>query len=180
MGTRTPHARTDLTATPNRRAAAAGAPALAGRNCTPGRREPGHRQRMGQATGGRGLRALRRHKSGGRPARMTRTEKQTLVHTLKRRALVAGFPSDRWTTGRVRQLIDREFGLRYHVKCIPRLLAALGWRLQLPLPRAAERDEELIRAWLAWDLPRIKRSAAPRRGRPPANRGDAHLRATSA
>jgi transposase len=107
-----------------------------------------------------GLRALRRRKSSGRPARLTRTEKQTPVHTLKRRALVAGFPTERWTTGRVRQLIEHEFGVRYHVKYIPRLQAGLGWSLQQPLPRAAERDEELMRARLARDWPRIKRGAA--------------------
>jgi len=65
--------------------------------------------------------------------------------------------------GRVRQLIEREFGVHYHLNYINRLLANLGWSLQQPLPRAAERDEDLIRAWLAQDWPRIRKSAAARR-----------------
>jgi len=48
--------------------------------------------------------------------------------------------------GRVGQLIEREFGVRYHVKYINRLLTTLGWSLQQPLPRAAERDEGLTHA----------------------------------
>jgi transposase len=115
-----------------------------------------------QLAGG-GLRALRRRKASGRPARLNQAQKATLVERLKQGALAAGFPTERWTTGRVRQLIEREFGVRYHVKYIPRLLTGLGWSLQQPMPRAAERDEELIRAWLAQDWPRIKKSAAARR-----------------
>jgi len=110
-----------------------------------------------------GMRALRRRKASGRPARLTRAEKQALRRRLKRGASATGFPTDRWTIGRVRQLIEREFGIRYHVKYIHRLLAGLGWSLQQPLPRAAERDEDLIRAWLAKDWPRIKKGAAFRR-----------------
>ena len=110
-----------------------------------------------------GVRALRRRPAPGRPARLTRVDQKALLHKLKRRALAAGFPTDRWTMRRVRQLIEREFGVRYHVHYINRLLAKLGWSVQQPLPRAAERDEELIRAWLAKDWPRIKKGAALRR-----------------
>lgn len=110
-----------------------------------------------------GLRALRRRTAPGRPARLTDAQKRSLRRLLKRGALAADFPSDRWTMGRVCQLIEREFGVRYHVKYINRLLTTLGWSLQQPLPQAAERDEDLIRAWLAQDWPRIKKGAAARR-----------------
>jgi putative transposase len=115
----------------------------------------------GQLAAG-GLRALRRRKPTGRPARLTRAENQALRHRLRRGALAAGFATDRWTMGRVRQLIEHEFGVRYHVHYINRLLRRLGWSLQQPLPRGRERDEELIRAWLAHDWPRIKKGAATR------------------
>jgi hypothetical protein len=53
--------------------------------------------------------------------------------------------------------------VHYHVNYINRLLVALGWSLQQPLPRGRERDEAWIRAWLAHDWPRIKKGAAIRR-----------------
>ncbi len=110
-----------------------------------------------------GLRALQLRKASGRPARLTRAEKQTLRRVLRRGALAAGFPNDRWTLSRIGQVIQREFGVRYHINYLNRLLAGLGFSLQQPLPRAAERDEDLIRAWLAQDWPRIKKGAALRR-----------------
>lgn len=110
-----------------------------------------------------GVRALRRRKAAGRPARLTPAQKRVLVRHLKRGAVAAGFPTERWTMRRVGQLIEREFGVHYHVHYINRLLAALGWSLQQPLPQAVERDEDLIRAWLAHDWSRIKKGAAARR-----------------
>ncbi len=85
------------------------------------------------------------------------------MRQLKAGALAAGFPTDQWTMARVQQLIEREFGVHYHVHYINRLLVGLGWSLQQPLPRAVERDEDVIRAWLRQDWPRIKKSAAARR-----------------
>jgi len=111
-----------------------------------------------------GLRALWRRKASGRPARLMAAEQRALVRQLKRGALAAGFPTDRWTLARIGRVIEREFAVHYHVNSLHRLLEGLGWSLQQPLARAAERDEDLIRAWLAQDWPRIKKSAALRRG----------------
>jgi transposase len=60
-------------------------------------------------------------------------------------------------------VIEREFGVSYHQNYISRLLHDLGWSVQKPEQRAIERDEDLIRAWLSRDWPRIKKSAAARR-----------------
>jgi len=110
-----------------------------------------------------GLRALARRKATGRPARLTAADRKVLVRLLKRGPVAAGFPTDRWTVCRVGHVIEQEFGVRYHVNYLNRLLAGLGWSLQQPLPRADERDEDLIRAWLAHDWSRIKKGAAARR-----------------
>lgn len=111
-----------------------------------------------------GLRALRRRAPSGRPPKLGAPERRRLRQVLKRGAQSAGFPTERWTMGRVQQVIAREFGVKYHRHYINRLLRRLGWSWQQPLPRAVERDEDMIRAWLAQDWPRIKKSAATRRG----------------
>lgn len=116
----------------------------------------------GQLAAG-GLRALRRRPRSGRPAKLSKAQRRDLVQALKRGAQAAGFPTARWTLRRVQQVIAREFGVVYHPQYLNRLLRRLGWSWQQPLPRATERDEELIRAWLAQDWPRIKKSAATRR-----------------
>ncbi len=110
-----------------------------------------------------GLAGLIDRPRSGRPAKLSKAQRRDLVQALKRGAQAAGFPTARWTLRRVQQVIAREFGVVYHPQYLNRLLRRLGWSWQQPLPRATERDEELIRAWLAQDWPRIKKSAATRR-----------------
>lgn len=110
-----------------------------------------------------GVHALRRRRATGRPPKLTAVQQQALIGELQADATAAGFPTARWTLPRVRALIQRRFGVQYHPKHLPRLLRRLGFSRQVPLPRARERDEALIRAWLAHDWPRIKKSAAARR-----------------
>jgi len=110
-----------------------------------------------------GLRQLRRHKASGRPPKLTRQRQRELKRHLRRGALAAGFPTDRWTLWRVQHLIKRLFGVTYHPNYLNRLMRRLGLSPQQPLPRAMERDEKLIQAWLERDWPRIKKGSAPPR-----------------
>jgi transposase len=114
-----------------------------------------------------GLRRLGPRRSTGRPPKLTRQQKQMLLRQLKRGALAAGFDTDRWTLKRIQQVIQHEFDVWYHPTYLPRLLCQLGWSLQVPMPRAKERDDELVEAWLQHDWPRITKSATPQgRNRP--------------
>lgn len=110
-----------------------------------------------------GSQALRARKASGRPPKLDDIAKVELVQKLEEGAIAAGFPTEQWTQARVKQLIKQEFGVDYHQNYISRLLDDLGWSVQKMDPRAIERDEELIRAWLSRDWSRIKKSAAARR-----------------
>lgn len=110
-----------------------------------------------------GIRKLRLRQSSGRPPKLSKAQKQVLLRLLKSGARAAGYPTERWTLQRIQKLIEREFQVTYHPSYVSRLLKHLGWSPQVPLPRAKERDEGLIQAWLARDWPRIKKSAAQRR-----------------
>ena len=110
-----------------------------------------------------GPQALQLRKATGRPPKLDQAAKQALVKKLDAGAVAAGFPTEQWTQARVKQVIEREFGVVYHQNYISRLLDDLGWSVQKPDPRAIERDEDLIRAWLSRDWPRIKKGAAARR-----------------
>jgi putative transposase len=111
--------------------------------------------------GVRGLKAVRRT---GRKPKLTAEQTGQLKRLLRRGAINAGFPTERWTLGRIQTLIKREFGVEYHVKYVGRLMRRMGWSAQQPETRALERDETLIRAWFEHDWPRIKQSLAARRG----------------
>jgi putative transposase len=109
-----------------------------------------------------GLRRLQSRKSSGRPPKLTPQQQRTLLRYLKRGALRADFPTDRWTLRRIQHMIKKEFDRAYHPNYLSRFLRNLGWTPQLPVPRAAERDDRLVEAWLRRDWPRIKKSAAHR------------------
>ncbi len=111
----------------------------------------------------KGLRDLRKRKAKGGLSRLTQEQKQKLKRLLNRGALASGFSTDRWTLRRVAELLEREFGVRYHPNYLHRLLHQLGFSPQKPLPRAAEQERELVQAWLEHDWSRIKKVAATRR-----------------
>ncbi len=110
-----------------------------------------------------GLHALEMRKATGRPPKMNPEAREQLAEKLKQGAIAAGFPTEQWTQARVKKVIEREFGVVYHQNYISRLLDDMGWSVQKPDPRAIERDEELILAWLKQDWPRIRKGAAARR-----------------
>ena len=111
----------------------------------------------------KGSHALKLRKATGRPPKLDADAKKQLDEKLKEGALTAGFPTEQWTQSRVKKVIEQEFGVVYHRNYISRLLNEMGWSVQKPDPRAIERDEELILAWLKQDWPRIKKGAATRR-----------------
>jgi transposase len=104
-----------------------------------------------------GMRGLRRRRPSGRPSALSVAQWRQLLRLLSRGAIVAGFESERWTLRRIAALVERTFGVRYHFRSLGRALRARGWSPQQPRPRAIERDEALIDAWLAREWPRVKR-----------------------
>ncbi len=110
----------------------------------------------------KGLAGLRRHPKPGRPPRLTSTQWREVLKILTRGAKRCGFETERWTLPRIRAVIQRRFGVMYHVDYLSTRLRDLGWTAQVPAVWAAERDEELIRAWLDRDWPRIKKRPAER------------------
>jgi transposase len=115
-----------------------------------------------------GLRGLRGRTSSGRPSRLTAAQWRQLFRGLGRGAVAAGFDTERWTLRRIAAVIERTFGVRYHFRSLGRALRARGWSPQRPLPRATERDDALVAAWLRRDWPRVKRGLAERGGRLPS------------
>jgi len=95
--------------------------------------------------------------ASGRPPKLEAPARAKLEKRLLEGPLACGFATDLWTCPRVAQLIRREFGVRYHVDHVGRLLGSMGWSPQKPERRARERDEEAIRRWTKRDWPGIKK-----------------------
>jgi transposase len=93
----------------------------------------------------------------GRPPKLTARQIRQLAGHLLDGAQASGFSSDLWTCPRVRVVIRRRFGVRYHVDHIGRLLRSMGFSPQKPERRARKRDEAGIRRWVRKDWRRIKK-----------------------
>src|SRR3954471_10720096 len=62
-----------------------------------------------------------------------------------------------WTLPRIAEVVRTRFGVDYTLPGLDLLLHRLGWSVQVPARRAAERDEEQIAAWREESWPEIKR-----------------------
>src|SRR4051794_23785057 len=112
-----------------------------------------------------GPEALCAHPGSGRPPKLSRAQHQLIPEFLWHGAEAYGFRGDVWTCARVAQVIEEEFGVRYHKDHVGRLLQELHWTPQVPIRRAIQRDEEAIQRWRAevWpDLQRRGGRGAPR------------------
>ena len=115
-------------------------------------------RRWKRAARRRGEAGVRAKPAPGRPPKLGPEHKRRLEALLLEGAQAAGFHTDLWTCPRVGELIERRFGVRYHVDHIGRLLHDLDWSPQKPERRAVERDELAIRRWVHERWPRVKKT----------------------
>jgi transposase len=94
-----------------------------------------------------GEKALLSRPHSGRPPELTSAEKHLIPEFLSHGAEAYGFRGEVWTCPRVRKVIEWEFGVSYHKSHVARVLKELKWTPQMPVERAAQRDEGAITQW---------------------------------
>lgn len=111
-----------------------------------------------------GLKALTSTKAQGAHTKLTQSQLLRLINMLHRPATHYGFWSDLWSGPRVRSLIKKTFGIKFHHKHMPRLLRSLGLVRKSAERRALEQNPKAIHRWQRYVLPTITRSAAKCKG----------------
>jgi transposase len=87
--------------------------------------------------------AAKRHP--GRTPRLSAEQLKELEGLLLQGAKAHGWRTELWTAGRVTELIERHFGVRFHPEHARKILKRrLRWTSQKPQKRARERDEAAI------------------------------------
>ncbi len=114
-------------------------------------------QRWRKAVEENGPKALVAVPHPGRASFLSDEQKEDLLERLVEGPQSQGFDTDLWTCPRVKVLIERLYGVSYHVDHVSRLLHHLGFTPQKPARRAVERDEEAIENWVQKDWPRLKK-----------------------
>lgn len=96
---------------------------------------------------------------GAKP-KLTPEELASLPELLREGATAYGFPEEVWTCQRVAQIIDWEFGVKYHKRHVARLLKVLDWTPQKPLVFDVRRDDEEVALWRKDVWPELKKRRA--------------------
>ena len=95
-----------------------------------------------------GTAALASRGAGGAVCRLNPAQLTRLRATLDQGPASQGWTEDqRWTLERVTTLIGRRFHVRYTLRGTSYLLHRIGFTPQVPVHRAAERDEQAIATW---------------------------------
>jgi transposase len=104
-----------------------------------------NRWRRALAAGGREAPASKG--AGGAKCKLTAAQVAELEAVLDAGPAAAGYLDQCWTLARVADQAWRLFGVDYTLAGMAVLLHRLGWSVQVPARRAAERDEEKIARW---------------------------------
>jgi transposase len=113
-----------------------------------------NRWRRALAAGGRA--ALASRGAGGARCKLTPAEVRELEAVLDAGPAAAGYADQCWTLARIAGQVWRRFGVEYTLAGMAVLLHRLGWSVQVPARRAAERDEDQIARWREEAWPVIK------------------------
>ncbi|WP_435860567.1 IS630 family transposase [Streptomyces prasinus] len=98
---------------------------------------------------------------GGQRCRLGPARRGKLAAMLEQGPAAHGWDEDQvWTGARAATLIGRTFHLSYSVSGATRLMHRLGFTPQMPVRRAAERDETAVTAWREGTWPEVKTRAA--------------------
>ena len=95
-----------------------------------------------------GAEALHSRGPSGPAPRLAATQLAQLEQALLEGATANGFTGELWTLDRIALVIERLTGVRHHPAWVWALLGhRLGWTVQRPKRRAAERDQAAIDRW---------------------------------
>ena len=94
---------------------------------------------------------------GGGPCKLSPAQVRELEAVLEAGPAVWGWDEDQcWTLARIAEVVRRRFRVDYTLAGLDLLLHRIGWSVQVPARRAAERDEAAIAAWKEETWPVVK------------------------
>jgi putative transposase len=76
----------------------------------------------------KGLDGMKKRRATGRPSRLSSDQLDAIRVMYREGAQAHGFSTDRWTTGKLAEAIERAFGIRYDQDHVGRLMHKLGLR----------------------------------------------------
>jgi transposase len=127
-------------------------------------REVGRRFRVSRMSANRwwrtlaagGREALASKGAGGAKCKLTAAQVAELESVLDAGPAACGYEDQCWTLARIADQAWQRFGVEYTLGGMHVLLYRIGWSVQAPARRAAERDETAVAVWREETWPVIK------------------------
>jgi len=110
-----------------------------------------------------GSAGLQRRPVPGRPRKLAELDTSTLTSLVLSPASQFGFETDFWTTPRLIQIVDREFGVTVSKQTMMRRLHEANLTYQKPERQYFELSEKERQAWRRYELPKIRPSVRENR-----------------
>lgn len=111
-----------------------------------------------------GVAGLRVQWQGGRPRKLTPTQRQRLAEIVQAGPEAAGFPTGCWHALLIQQVIWREFHVTYHVQYVATLLHNLGFSFQKARFVSDHLDDVARATWLVYTWPTWRAQAEAAQG----------------
>ena len=107
-----------------------------------------------------GIDGLMEGRRSGRPSFLSDIDKVLLCDIIDSGPIAYGYISGLWTSIRIAEVIDQEFGVRYHPGHVRKLLSDFGFSVQSPKRVLALADKEKQAKWTSETYPTIKKKLA--------------------
>ena len=111
-----------------------------------------------------GLDSLKPKWKGGRPAKLTKTQKKALCERIEAGPQAAGYPTGCWSGLLIQDLVWNEFGVLYNAHYLCELLHTLGFSYQKARFVSDHLDETKRILWMTQVFPDFKRQAQAAKG----------------
>ena len=111
-----------------------------------------------------GVAGLKPRWKGGRPCKLTKSQKRDLCNLIKAGPQAAGYPSGCWSGVLVQDLIWQQFAVLYNAHYVCDLLKSLGFSYQKARFVADHLDEAKRLSWMKQTFPDLKRQAQAHNG----------------
>ncbi len=111
----------------------------------------------------KGVDGLLEGRRSGRPGFLSDLDKILLCDIIDSGPIAYGYVSGLWTSIRIADVIEQEFGVRYHPGHVRKLLADFGFSVQSPKRVLARADKEKQAKWISETYPSIKKKLVTKR-----------------
>lgn len=109
-----------------------------------------------------GFEGIKEGHRSGRPSELSAVQRQQLHDIIESGPVAYGLNTGLWTSQVVAEVIQEEYGVRYHPGHVRKLLHRAGCSVQRPTTRLVQADPKAQRKWIRYTYPNLKKTPRPR------------------